>query len=314
MLEEEEMRVVYSRVLQEMARKDERIVVLDADLMKPNGTVPFGQEFPERTFDVGVAEANMMGIAAGLSNEGFIPFATTFTPFASRRSFDQFFISNAYAGLNVKAVGTDPGLTAELNGGTHMGFEDVGMMRMVPGCTVVEPADNESLRQLLPQVAGEYGPAYVRLVRKKTHKVFDDTTPLVLGRACMLRDGGDVTLVCTGIVVQATLDAANRLASRGIAARVLNIHTVKPIDEEAILTAARDTGALVSVENHNVINGLGSAIADVLSANRPTPLRKIGVQDRFGEVGMLDYLLKEFRMTPEDIEAAALEVMQLRDG
>jgi len=310
MLDKEELRSVYGKLLIEMAEQDERIVVLDADLMRANGVLPFKEAYPERAFDVGVAEANMMGIAAGLSNEGFIPFAGTFTPFASRRSFDQVFLSIAYAGLNVKIVGTDPGIAAELNGGTHMCTEDVALMRTIPNMTVVEPPDSAALKSLLPQVAKAYGSAYIRLFRKKADQVYEEGVKLELGKAQILREGSDGSIFCTGMMVKPSLDAADLLTAKGIRTRVVNIHTIKPLDEEAVAAAAKETGAIVSAENHNVVNGLGTAIADVLAEHYPAPLKKIGLQDHFGEVGTRDYLMEKFGMSPKHIAKAVEHVLK----
>lgn len=304
MQEKDEMRAVYVQTLIEMAEQDPRVVVLDADLMKANGTMPFKEHFPERTFDVGVAEANMIGVACGLSLEGFIPFSTTFATFATRRCYDQAVISNAYAGLNVKIVGTDPGVSAELNGGTHMPTEDIALMRSIPGNTVVEFVDNTSIRMLLPQIKEMYGPCYLRLFRKKAEQVYDDSMPLTLGKACVLRDGKDATIICTGIMVYEALKVCDMLESEGISVRIVNIHTIKPIDKEAIIAAARDTGAIVTAENHSVIGGLGSAVAEILVEKCPVPMCRIGFQDCFGEVGKMDYLMKRFGMTVQDIAQA----------
>lgn len=309
MLENEEMRAVYVQTLIELAEADPRIVVLDADLMKANGTMPFKKRFPERTFDVGIAEANMMGVACGLSLEGMIPFPTTFATFATRRCYDQAVLSNAYAGLNVKIVGTDPGVSSELNGGTHMPTEDVALMRAIPGNTVVEFVDCASIRALLPQIKDFYGPCYLRLFRKKTHHVYDDGVELTLGKAHTLCRGTDAVIFCSGIMVHESLEAREALAAEGYSVGVVNIHTIKPLDEEAVIAAARETGAVVTAENHNIIGGLGSAVAEVLGEHCPVPMARIGFRDCFGEVGKMDYLMKRFQMTSADIARAVRETV-----
>ena len=247
----------------------------------------------------------MMGVAAGLSAAGKIPFAHTFAPFATRRACDQIFVSGAYAKLNVKIVGSDPGITAALNGGTHMPFEDMGIMRGIPTMTVLEPVDTVMLRDLMRQIAGVYGMHYMRLVRKTTVRVFHDGATFDIGRAVLLREGTDVTIIASGFCVAEALKAAAALQEQGVSARVLNIFTWKPIDAQAIIAAAAQTGAVVTAENHNILNGLGSAVCEILCQNQPAPLEMVGVHDEFGEVGPVDYLADRFGLTaPYIVEAA----------
>jgi transketolase len=304
-----EMRAVYTETLIDLADKDRNVVLLEADLMRASGTKPFAERFPERTFNVGVAEANLVGVAAGLSSTGKIPFANTFACFAARRTFDQFFISANYAQLNVKLVGTDPGVTAAYNGGTHMPFEDVGLMRTIPRLVVFEPCDPFSLRKLVAQSARHEGCTYMRLHRRQAEEIYDEDAEFALGRGNVLRGGDDVTLVAAGaIMVPEALRAAEMLAQDGVSAAVIDMHTVKPIDAELVLEYAERTGAIVTCENHQVANGLGSAVAEVLAERRPTRMRRVGVQDEFGEVGPLDYLMERFGLTASDIyrQATAL--------
>jgi transketolase len=296
-----EMRQVYSNGLLKLGEKNDRIVVMDADLMRSNGATVFRDKFPERTFDIGVAEQNMISIAGGLSAYGFIPFASTFAIFASRRVMDQVMISVAYAKQNVKIVGTDPGISAELNGGTHMPFEDVGMMRTIPEMTIFEPVDATQLEQAMPQIAEHKGPLYMRLFRKTADKIFDENYRFQLGKADTIAEGNDAVIFATGLLVKNSVDAADMLKNEGISVKVVNIHTIKPLDSEAVLKAAKETGAVVTVENHNIINGLGSAVAEVLAENCAVPMKRIGVKDSFGEVGPLDYLMERFELTTEDI-------------
>lgn len=303
------MRDVYCKTLIDLAQKDKRITVLDADLMKSMGMMPFMKAFPDRTFDVGIQEANMVGVAAGLSATGKIPFAHSFAPFASRRCFDQVFLSCGYARLNVRIIGSDPGITAAFNGGTHMPFEDLGIMRNVPGITILEPVDAVMLKNLVEQTVDQYGVFYIRLLRKNAIKIYEEGSTFEIGKGVELKEGKDVTLFATGIMVSEALKAAQVLESEGISVKVVNIFTLKPIDKDLIIKCAKETGAIVTVENHSIINGLGSAVSEVLSENLPVPLERIGVKDLFGEVGPQDYLAKRFELTAGDILAKVKKVL-----
>lgn len=310
MKDQRELRDIFCEVLMEVAEKDERVVLLEADLMLAAGTYPFNSRFPERTFNVGVSEANMMGVAAGLSAMGKIPVATTFTPFASRRVYDQVFLSIAYAGLNVKIRGLDPGIAAQLNGGTHMCFEDVGLMRNIPTMSVVEPVDEIQMRRMLPEIIRHDGPVYFRTFRMQAEKIYDEDYVFTWGKPDLLVDGSDVCILAAGIMVRPALDAAELLRAEGISAKVLNVHSIKPIDQQTILDAARTTGAIVTAENHSVLNALGSAVAELLVEHHPVPMERVGVKDIFGEVGKLDYLFRRFSLEAADIAAAARKVLK----
>lgn len=304
------MRDCYCNTLMELAARDKRVVVLDADLMKSMGMMPFMKAYPERTFDVGVQEANMIGVSAGLSATGKIPFAHSFAPFASRRCFDQVFLSCGYAKLNVRIIGSDPGITAAYNGGTHMPFEDMGIMRNVPNITILEPTDATMLKSLVEQTLDLYGVFYIRLLRKNAIKIYEEGQSFEIGKAIVLREGSDVTIFAIGYMVNESLKAAEILESEGISAKVVNIFTLKPIDADMIIKCAKETGAIVTAENHNIINGLGSAVAEVLVENYPVPMERVGVRDLFGEVGSVDYLAKRFEMTPDDIAAKVRKVIE----
>jgi len=304
-----DMRDIYVDLLLDYAEKNPNMVIVEADLMKALATTRFGEAYPERTVNVGVAEANMIGVAAGLANMGKLPFTHTFTPFATRRVYDQVTLSVAYAKLNVKMVGSDPGVTAQLNGGTHMSLEDVGIMRTMPTMTIVEPVDGVQLAGLFPQIAEHNGPVYIRLLRKDFAPIFKEGTEFKLGKAIRVREGKDVSIFATGIMVKEALDAAEILASEGIEASVVNFHTIKPIDEDMICEEASKTGAVVTAENHNIINGLGSAVAEVLSEHCPTPLRRVGTRDHFGEVGKLDFLMEKFGLKAKNIVESVKEVL-----
>jgi transketolase len=300
-LEDIAMRDAYCNTLLELAAKNDKVVVLDADLMSSMGMVPFLEKYPEKTFNVGVQEANMIGVAAGLSATGLIPYAHTFGPFASRRCYDQIFLSVGYSKLNVRIIGSDPGITAAFNGGTHMPFEDLGILRNIPNITILEPVDSTMLIDLIKQTAHMYGLIYIRLLRKNAIKIYEEGSSFEIGKGMTLVDGNDVTIIATGIMVKEALDAAEILKSEGIHARVVNIFTLKPIDKELIIHCAKETGAMVTAENHNIINALGSAVAEVLGENIPVPLERVGVKDMFGEVGPVDYLRERFELTAEEI-------------
>lgn len=310
MTDEREMRQTLAGALVERAKTDDRIVVIEADLMSCHATKVFKQEFPERFVNVGIAEQNMIGIAAGMSTMGKIPFAYSFGPFATRRCYDQIFISVAYARQNVKIVGTDPGVLAEYNGGTHMPFEDMALMRAIPHMVCFEPVDATMLEKAVDQIVDYQGAVYIRLQRKKAEKVFDDSLNFELGKAIKIRDGKDVTLIASGIMVARAIEAAELLKEDGISARVVNIHTWKPIDKDAIIECAKETGAIVTCENHNVCNGLGSAVAEVVCQNSPVPMRLVGVKDEFGQVGKNAYLSEQYHITTQDIVEAARDVVK----
>ncbi|HYF82595.1 MAG TPA: transketolase C-terminal domain-containing protein [Clostridia bacterium] len=312
MYEKMEMRQVLAEVLDKLMEKNEKIVVIDADLARANGTLPLKEKYPERAFDVGIAEQNMAAVAAGMAAYGFVPFIGSFTPFATRRICDQITISIAYAKRNVKIIGTDPGISAELNGGTHMSMEDIGVIRSISGIVIFEPVDAVQLAKALPVIVEYDGPVYIRMFRKASPIVFKDDYVFDLFKADLIREGKDVTLFATGIMVDEALKAAEMLKIEGIAAEIINIHTMKPIDREAVVKSARKTGAVVTCENHNVIGGLKSAVAEVLVEEYPVPIKAIGVQDHFGEVAKMEYLKKKYHMTAEDIVKAAKEAIAMK--
>lgn len=312
--EEKEMRNVYCETLMELSEKNKKIVVLDADLMNSMGMTKYAKKYPERTFNVGVQEANMVGIAAGLSATGLVPFAHSFGPFATRRCFDQLFLSCGYAKLNVRIVGSDPGVTAAYNGGTHMPFEDMGILRNIPNVTIIEPVDSVMLKDIIKQTSNMYGLFYIRLLRKNAVKIYEDNSTFEIGKGIILKDGSDVTIIATGIMVDDALKASEELEKMGISARVVNIFTLKPIDRELIIKCAKETGAIVTVENHSVINGLYSAVSEVIVESTLVPVEKVGVMDEFGEVGPLDYLKKRFNLTPESIVEKVKKVLERKSS
>ena len=308
------LRETYVDLLIEYAHRDPRIVILEADLSNAGGTKRFTAEFQgKRTIDCGIQEANMIGVAAGMNAMGKITFTHTFTPFATRRCCDQVTLSVAYAGLNVKMMGSDPGVTAEMNGGTHMSMEDVSIMRNIPGMTIFEPVDSVQLKVIFPQILASESPTYIRLLRRNAVKIWNDKEKFTLGKGKMIREGRDVSIFATGIEVAEAIKAADALAAEGIDAEVINIHTIKPLDTEMILRSTKKTGAAVTAENHSIIGGLGSAIAENLVDNHPVPLKRVGVTDHFGEVGKTDFLMKKYHLLAEDIMKAAKEVIAMKE-
>jgi transketolase len=312
MYENVEMRQVFASELEKLMATDERLVVVDADLARANGTLPIRKRFPERAFDVGVAECNMASVAAGLASYGFIPFISSFTAFATRRICDQVTISITYAKRNVKIVGTDPGISAEMNGGTHMSMEDIGVLRSIPGMVIFEPVDGVQMAKAMPEIIKYEGPVYIRLFRKPAPIVFPDDYQFDLFKADVIREGTDITLFATGIMVVQALEASNKLLAKGISVEVINVHTIKPIDAATVIASVRKTGAAVTCENHNIIGGLRSAIAEVVVETCPVPLKAVGVPDQFGVVARTAYLMKKFEMTADDIVARAIDCLALK--
>ena len=306
-----EMRAVYANTMAELMKQDRHVCILDADLGKAGGTLGLYSQFPKQAFDCGIAEQDMASIAAGLASYGFKPYIQTFTPFATRRICDQVAISIVYAKRNVKIVGTDPGYSAELNGGTHMSVEDIGVLRSIPTIVIFEPVDAVQLKAALPVINEYDGCVYIRLFRKELPDVFGPDYKFDLFGADPLREGRDLSIFVSGCMTADTLKVADQLAAEGITCDVLNIHTIKPIDREAVITSARKTGAVLTVENHNIVGGLRSAVLEAL-AEEKIPVRGIGIRDRFGEVGKTPYLRRIFGMTNEDIAREAREMIKLK--
>ena len=284
-------------------------IYLDADLMSCIGTAKYGKAHPDRAINCGIAEANMVGIACGLSAAGFKPICHTFGPFASRRCYDQVFLSGAYAHNSITMIGSDPGVTAAMNGGTHMPFEDVALYRAIPGATIVDPADTAQLAAIFQDLVDREGVKYLRVNRKSNDRVYADGEKFEIGKGVVLREGADVTIIASGFMVGRAIKAADQLKEQGIDATVIDMFTIKPLDEELVLKYAEKTGAVVTVENHNAIGGLYSAVADVLAAKCPTRMARVAVEDEFGEVGPVDYLAERFGLTTEHIVEAAESVV-----
>ena len=295
-------RASYGAALVELGKKHENLVVLDADLAAATQTGVFKKEFPERHIDCGIAECNMMGIAAGLATTGKVPFASSFAMFAAGRAFEQVRNSVGYPHLNVKIGATHAGISVGEDGATHQCNEDIALMRTIPGMVVINPADDVEARAAVRAAYEHQGPVYLRFGRLAVPVINDRPDyKLELGKGVVLREGKDLTIIATGLPVSNCLEAAEKLAADGIDAKVINIHTIKPLDEELVVAAAKETGKVVTIEEHSVIGGLGSAVCDVLSEKLPTPVLKIGVMDTFGESGPAVELIKKYGLDADSI-------------
>ena len=307
-------REAYGEALVELGRANPDVVVLDSDVATSSRTSLFRDAFPARFYQFGIAEQNMFCAAAGMSTLGLVPFACTFAVFAAKRACDQVSISIAYPRLNVKVSGAYGGIPTGKAGATHQSVEDIAIMRAMPNMTVIAPADAVETRQAVFAAAAFEGPVYLRTIRCECPVIFDGSRRFEIGRGYVLRPGDDATLVATGIMTAKALSAADRLAARGIKVRVLHMPTLKPIDEELILAAAAETGRVVTVEDHSVIGGLGGAVAELLSENRPAPLLRIGIPDRFGESGDNEALYSKYGMSVADIAERTLAFLTKTGG
>ena len=309
-IKDPEMRTIYAQSIERMILEGKQIVALDADLMRAIGTYGLWNKYPEQIIECGIAEANMVGVAAGLSSEGFIPFVHTFGCFSARRALDQIFMSCAYAKQNVKILGSDPGVVAALNGGTHTPNEDIAALRAIPEMTIVDICDTVMAAKLLPQIADTHGTFFIRYPRTSIPRVYDESMEFQLGKSVQLRDGKDLTIIASGIEVSEALDAAEVLAQEGIEARVIDMLTIKPLDTDAVEAAAKETGAIVTAENHNVNGGLGSAVAEYLVEHCLVPMERVANMDRFGDVGSLRYLMDEYGLSFRFIVEKAKQVLK----
>ncbi len=312
-LHEKELRAVYTDTLIELMNENSKVVCLEADLGKSSGTVPrIWEAFPDRFFDVGVAEANMMGISAGLANEGMVPFCATFTPFATRRAYDQITISIAYAENPVKIVGTAPGVTTAKNGATHMCFQDLAIMRAMPNMRVYCPADVYELRSTVKYMAVSKKPEYMQLIREVHAPIFDESYEFDPHKARVLTAGSDVTLVTTGLTTQLALDAVKSLHQDGVQVEHVHYPSVKPFDVDTLLESVKKTGTVVTAENQNVIGGLGGAVCEILAENHPVKVKRLGAQDRFGEVGDVPYLTETLGFSAAKIASVCREMKETK--
>ena len=302
-------RDAYGEALAELGAINNQVVVLDADLSKSTKTNDFKKVYPERFFNLGIAEQNLLGTAAGFAAAGKIPFASSFAVFAVGRAYDQIRNSIAYPNLNVKIAATHAGLTVGEDGGSHQMLEDIALMRAVPNMTVIVPADGVETKQVVMAAAEHQGPVYIRLGRPKVPVLLGDDYKFEIGKGVVLKEGTDVTLIGTGIMVSKAMEAAELLAADGISAAVVNISTIKPLDNALITEMAQKTGAVVTAEEHNIYGGLGSAVAEVLVEACPVPMARVGVEDKFGESGLPDELLEKYGLTAANIAAKAKAVV-----
>lgn len=310
----EATREAYGKALAELGRENPNIVVLDGDLSKSTMTKYFAQEFPDRFFNVGIAEANMVGMAAGLAASGKIAFASSFACFVMCKAFDQMRLAVAYSGNNVKIVGTHGGISIGEDGVSQMGHEDIGLALSLPGFVVMVPADGAETRAAVRAAAEHVGPVYIRVGRPKAPIVYENGCPdFQIGKSITLRHGSDVTLIANGLMVAAALDAAESLAQQGISARVIDMHTVRPLDEKAVEKAARETGAIVVAEEHLLYTGLASQVAMAAAKRYPVPMRFVGLYD-YAESGAPDALMRKYGLTAEDIAREAVELVNMRQG
>jgi len=302
-------REAYGSTLVKLGETNPQIVVLDADLSKSTKTAMFAKKFPERFFQMGIAEADMMATAGGLALGGKIAFASTFAIFATGRAYDQVRNTIAYPGLNVKIAATHAGITVGEDGGSHQSIEDIALMRAIPGMTILNPADAVETEKLIIAAANYKGPVYIRLGRENVPIIFEADYQPEIGKAVKLRDGKAATIFATGIMVEKALQAADELKKQGTTIRVINVHTIKPLDAATVIKAAWETGAIVTAEEHSIIGGLASAVAEVVVQNHPVPMEFIGIKDRFGQSGTPAALLDEYGLTAKNIVTAVQKVL-----
>ena len=302
-------REAYGAALAEFGAKYENLVVFDADLAEATKTIKFKKAFPERFFDCGIAEGNMVSVAAGLATTGKIPFVSSFAMFSAGRAFEQIRNSVGYPHLNVKIGATHAGISVGEDGATHQCLEDIALMRSIPGMTIINPADATEARLAVEAAINFDGPVYLRFGRLAIPVIFDESYKFEIGKGVKLTEGNDVTIVATGLMVHEALTAAELLKNEGISARVINIATIKPLDKEIILTAAKETGAIVTAEEHNIIGGLGSAVCELLAEELPTPVIRVGTNDVFGRSGKVPPLMEMYGLTASNLVAKAKEAI-----
>lgn len=305
-------REAYGSALLELGKTNDKIIVLDADLAAATKTGAFKKEFPERFFDTGIAESNMMGIAAGLATEGFTVFASSFAMFAAGRAFEQIRNSIGYTNLNVKIGATHAGISVGEDGASHQCCEDIALMRTIPGMTIINPADDIETREAVFAAAKINGPVYLRFGRLATPRIFDENYKFEIGKGVQIKEGNDVTIIATGLMVNEAIIASEILKKEGISAAVVNIHTIKPIDRDIIIKAAQTTGCIVTCEEHNVIGGLGGAVSEVITETVPVPVVKLGVYDEFGQSGEAKELLKYYGLNAENIVSKVKEAIKMK--
>ena len=303
-------REVYGDTLSELGAVNKNIVVLDADLSGSTKTSVFAKKFPDRFFNMGVSEADMMGTAAGLSTCGKIPFASTFAIFASGRAWEQVRQSIAYPKLNVKIVASHGGITVGEDGASHQAIEDIALMRCIPNMTVIMPCDGIETKSVIHEIVKYNGPVYVRVARARFPVVMPEDYKFSIGKGVVVRNGKDATIIAMGLMVSHAIEAAAMLEKEGLNIRVINMSTIKPIDRDLIIKAAKETGAIITAEEHSIIGGLGEAVAGVVAEEFPVPMKRVGIQDKFGQSGLAEELLAHYGLMPKDIAAAVREVVK----
>ena len=309
---EAEILQLFSATMEELFKEDEKVVYLDADLMGSLKTQALWRAHPDRVFNCGIQEADMVGVAAGLFLAGYKPYIHSFSPFITRRVFDQVFLSVGYGHKSVRLIGSDAGIMATDNGGTHMCFEDIAMMRAIPDACVIDVTDAAMFMYLLRATKDRQGVVYFRTPRRNAPDVYEKDETFEIGRGKVLAEGSDVTIIASGIMVGTALQAHRMLAEQGVSARVVDPITVKPLDDGLILRCAKETGAIVTAENHNVLGGLGGAVAELTSENAPVPVVRVGVRDRFGQVGNEAYLREQYGLNASDIVESALRAIKMK--
>lgn len=303
------IREAFGKALLALGEKNKDVVVLDADLGSSTKVTYFAERFPERFIQCGVAEQNMIGVAAGLAASGKIPFAASFAVFVTKRTADQVAVSVAYPGLDVKIVGAYTGLFNGRTGASHMAVEDISIMRAIPGIVIIDPADAKEMECAVHAIAGYKGPVYLRETRDEWPDIFEEECDFIIGKSSIVRDGSDASIISCGVMTSIAVKAHEKLAKDGIKVRVINMSTIKPIDSKAIVKAAKDTGAIVTAENHNIYGGLGSAVAEVLVENHPVPMKRVGIRDTLNEAGTNEELLVRYWMSDSDIVDAVKDVI-----
>jgi transketolase len=299
-MEKKTVQEVFAQTLEELIKKDPEVVYIDADLMLLTGVKDIYKKYPKRVLNTGIQEANMASLAAGMSVLGLKPYIHSFAAFASRRTFDQLFMA-AYGESNIRVIGSEPGIRQEYNGGTHMTFEDITLMRSIPNATVIDVTDSAMFSSLLWQTKDLPGMFYMRMPFKNVIRVYEEGSEFEIGRGIILKEGTDATIIACGLLVTVALQAAKLLQNEGVSVRVVDMFTVKPLDEELTVNCAKKTGAVVTAENASVYGGLGSAVSEVLGEKYPVPVLHVGVKDEFGEVGPESYLRERFGFTPENL-------------
>lgn len=311
---EAEITQLFAPTMEELFAADEKIVYLDADLMGSLKTQELWKKYPTRAFNCGIQEANMVGVAAGLFLAGYKPYIHSFAPFITRRVFDQVFLSIGYGHKSVHLIGSDAGIMATDNGGTHMCFEDIAMMRTIPDVCIVDVTDASHFMSLLKSTKDRPGVTYFRTPRRNAPDVYDKAEQFEVGRGKVLREGTDATIVASGIMVGTALQAAADLQGKGISVRIIDPVTIKPLDEELLIRSAVETGLIITAENHSIYGGLGGAVAELLSENMPTPVQRVGIRDRFGQVGPESFLREQYGLRAEDIAEKVLEGLKIKKG